>query len=512
MPAPIRSAASLIALVLALAALGAAPGLGCVSPGDGPSPPADELYYPSGIAVSPGGHSLFIISSDFDLAYNAGTVIAIDLDRVRAMIPPVWDRSDPQFPCASLPANTQSILYPGSCGPIDLKSPVDGKGTLVTATTQIGAFATDALVLVPPGSAPTGTDARARLFVPVRGDPSVTYLEIADDRIEGTRPVLWCGQTGDSPRCAGAYRTGENAAASIRGAVLPNEPYGIAASEDGEALVVTHQTTGTLSLVTNPWAGVPTLEFVLSGFPYGAVGVATIPVPAYVRAQGFAYNPGFLATFRAAPEVDTVRFYDDQAASPARPFISRTGIAPITVNASGLDSRGIVIDSHERKACEQTCDSDLECLRSCASVPMGVFIANRSPPSLVVGELRTTVGDTWADEAVTIFDSVPLPYGPSRVQIGNVVEQDGLPHRRVFVSCFDSRSVIIYDPARFRVDAHVNTGRGPHSLAFDPVRPLAYVGHFTDSYVGAVDLDRRHASYGTIIASIGTPRPPRETK
>lgn len=492
-----------------------------MSPGDGPSPSADELYYPSGIAVSPGGHSLFIVNSDFDLAYNAGTVIAIDLDRVRAMIPPVWDSADPKFPCASLATNTQSILYPGRCSPIDLKSPADGKGTLVSATTQIGAFATDALVLVPPEDAPAGTN--ARLFIPVRGDPSVTYIEISDDRIEGTKPLLWCGQTGDSPRCAGAYRAGENSATNLRGAVLPSEPYGIAATEDGEALVVTHQTTGAVSLVANPWKDVPALQFVLTGFPYGAIGAATLPVPGYMtegmrqvreglREGDFNYNPGFLVTFRASAEVDTVRFYDDQAASPARPFISRTGVSAITVNASGMDSRGIVIDSVERKACEKSCGSDLECLRSCASVPMGVFIANRSPPSLLVGEVRTTVGDTWADDSVTIFDSVPLTYGPSRLQLSSVIEDDGQWHRRVFVSCFDSRSVFIYDPARFRIDAQVHTGRGPHSLAFDPLMPLAYVGHFTDSYVGAVDLDRRHSSYGTIIASIGTPRPPRETK
>lgn len=484
----------------------------CVSSGDGPSPPADDLYYPSGIAVSPGGHSLFIINSDFDLAYNAGTVLAVDLDRVRAMLPPVWDPSDPQFPCASLATNTQTLLYPGRCAPIDLKAPADGKGSLITATTQIGAFATDALVLVPSKAPPTSPDARARLFIPVRGDPSITYIEIADDRIEGTKPLLWCGQTSDSPRCAGAYRAGENAATNLRQAVLPSEPYGIDATEDGRAVVVTHQTNGALSLVANPWEGVPALQFVLTGFPYGAVGVAAMPVPGYVQARGFTYNPGFLATFRASAEVDTVRFYDDEAASPARPFISRTGVSPITINASGIDSRGIVIDSHERKVCEAGCNSDVECLRECSTVPMGVFIANRAPPSLLVGEVRTTVGDSWADDAVTIFDSVPLPYGPSRVRMGTVIEDDGQEHRRVFVSCFDSRAVFIYDPARFRVDAQVHTGRGPHGLAFDPLMPLAYVGHFTDSYVGVIDLDRRHSSYGTIIASIGTPRPPRETK
>jgi hypothetical protein len=39
------------------------------------------------------------------------------------------------------------------------------------------------------------------------------------------------------------------------------------------------------------------------------------------------------------------------------------------------------------------------------------------------------------------------------------------------------------------------------------------VAHFTDSYLGVVDLDQRNGNtYGTIIASIGTPRPPRASE
>lgn len=455
---------------------------------------------------------MFVVNSDFDLQYNAGTVLALDLDRIRAMIPPVWDADDPRYPCGVLGDNRQTVLYPGRCAAMDLQAPADGAGTLVAASTQIGAFATDALVLVPPGPAPTGHEGAARLFIPVRGDPSITWIEIADDRAEGTTRKLSCGQSGDSPRCAGAHRAGENASSNLRGAVLPAEPYGIAATDSGDALLVTHQTAGAVSLVTNPWEGTPTLQFVLGGFSYGALGIAALPVPGYVRSRGFEYNPAFLTTFRASAEVDTVRYYNDQAAAPARPFVSRTAVAPITVNASGVDSRGIAVDSHDRVACEQSCDADIECLRACAEVPIGVFIANRSPPSIIVGEVRTRVGDTWADDSVTIFDSVPIRFGPSKVQIGQVIEDDGLPHRRVFVSCFDSRTVVIYDPARLRIDAEVRTGRGPHALAFDPHLPIAYVGHFTDSYIGAIDLDRRHSSYGTIIASIGTPKPPRESK
>lgn len=469
------------------------------------------MYYPVGVAVSPGGHTLWVVNSDFDLQYNAGTVLALDLDRIRSMIPPLWDPAAEGYPCRNLPLNVATVIYPGKCGAIDLKNPPDGKGSLVASSTEIGAFATDIMIQAP--ATPTAGDPIARLFIPVRGDPSLTFIEVQDDRqATDISRVLRCGQTDGSPRCSGGFRAGEDPGTNQRGAVLPPEPFGVAATDRGDALVVTHQTTGTLSLVTNPWAGTPTLQFVLGGFPYGAVGIAALPTPRFVTVKGFDYQPGFLATFRAAPEIDLVRYYDDAAAAPARPFITRAATVGITVNSSGVDSRGIAIDATARRDCEGGCSDDLECLRGCASVPAQVFIANRSPPSLIVGEARANVSDTYSDDSIALFDSVPLQFGPSRVNIGRVIDNDGKYHPRAFVSCFDSRAVYIYDGANFRQDTSIRTGRGPHALAFDPKEPFMYIVHFTDSYVGVVDLDRRHTTYGTIVASVGMPRPPRETK
>jgi hypothetical protein len=480
---------------------------GCVSPGAGPSPPANELYYPVGLAVSPGGHTLWVVNSDFDLQYNAGTVVALDLDRIRAMVPSLWDEASPGYPCGNLGTNTLQVIYPGPCAPMDVNNPADGKGSLVGASAQIGAFATDIMVL-----APREAETKARLFVPVRGDPSLTYIEVEDDRAGVVSRSMWCGQTPDSQRCSDAFRAGQDPSTNQRGAVLPPEPYGLAASDDGTALVVTHQTTGTLSLVTNPQAGIPTLQYVLSGMPYGALEIASIPTPGFVTAMGFDYQPGFLTTFRASAEVDLVRYYDDKAASPSRPFISRTARVPISLNAGGADSRGIALNSDERRQCEAACGGETECLRGCAAIPVQVFIANRSPPSLLIGELRSTVTDTWADDSLVLFDSVPVRWGPSRVSMGWVTDTDGQKHPRVFVACFDARTVFVYDPINYRQDTEIRTGRGPHGFAFDPIKPYLYIVHFTDSYIGVVDVDRRHTTYGTIIASVGAPKPPRATK
>jgi hypothetical protein len=83
----------------------------------------------------------------------------------------------------------------------------------------------------------------------------------------------------------------------------------------------------------------------------------------------------------------------------------------------------------------------------------------------------------------------------------------------VFVVCFDSRRIFVYDPKRRLIDAIISTGRGPYALALDGVRGLAYLGHFTDSYLGVVSLDQRFPqTYATIVASIGAPKAPRSSK
>jgi hypothetical protein len=48
-------------------------------------------------------------------------------------------------------------------------------------------------------------------------------------------------------------------------------------------------------------------------------------------------------------------------------------------------------------------------------------------------------------------------------------------------------------------------GEDPHAFL--------YVGHFTDSYLGVVDLDMSHPeTFGTLFASIGIPIPPLESR
>jgi hypothetical protein len=303
---------------------------------------------------------------------------------------------------------------------------------------------------------------------------------------------------------------------------------GLAADERGEAIVTAHQTTGAASLIINRWTdGKPTLEHFISGLSDGPTDVVSLPVPAIVGAESLSYQPGFLVTFRGSAELDLLRYVDDAQAAPDRPFLTRAAVLGIGINSSGADSRGVAVDPTARRACEGACDpGGLACLADCASIPMPLYVANRAPASLLIGEVRTQLVElsgarTGAFETLELHDTVPLAYGASRVVIGQVIGEDGAPHLRVFAVAFDSRLIFSYDPEARRIDAVIRTGRGPHSIAFDtgvdPVRgetySFMYVGHFIDSYIGVVDLDmRKPSTFGSMFISLGASTPPRESQ
>lgn len=528
MPRALLTAASLVLGV------GMAPAA-CFTSSDGLEPLPRAIYYPTGLVVSPGLTTLYVTNSDFDLQYNGGTVQAFDLTTLRSTLLPLAEALGAGMgavdACGSvgLGKNDNVVLNPGPC----LAIPLDE--TRVPSFATIGAFASGAILV----HNPTGPG--ARLLVPVRGDPSITFFDVSDDRGGPAGFSLECGASADDAenRCSGAHRIGEEV--SLRGLILPVEPVGIAAAESvgaSMAVVTAHQTVTAASLTVinaSAWTEKPTLEHYISNLAQGPTDVVALPIPARIKrdldlqsggcsgVKTVRYQPGFLVTYRAAAGLDILRFNDDVCSSPPRPFISRVGGIGINANADGSDSRGIALDPGERLACEALCgDSGTDaCLEECAAIPVGLYIANRSPASLLVGHVETRF-ERKDDEEITgavdlpsIFDSVPLSFGASKLAVGKVIDREGILRTRIFAVAFDSRLVFSYDPEARRIEAVIRTGRGPHAIAFDTAsdHSFMYVGHFTDSYIGVVDLDmRRPETFGSMFATVGAPTPPRESK
>ena len=529
-------------LALGACALLSSAASGCFTGAEARQPDPDRLYFPTGLVISPGRTTLYVANSDFDLQFAGGSVQALDANALRAAFSVIAltidaDEGSTDGACAaaSRGGNPDPWLNPGPCSAFEVKP-------YIRNVNFIGAFASGLLLTHDLDSK------KARLFAAVRGDPSITYFDVQDDRTANTSFeasfTLYCAKESDN-FCGASHRLGQDHDRTLRGIQLPADPVGMAASADGVAIVAAHQSKGAASLVVNDWQHTPALSYFASNLPSGPTELATITEPAFValaRAEAaeqdleFDYRSSFALTFRATAEVDILQYYPDTGAVPPRPFLVRSQAIPITVGASSYDSRGIAVVDTERKQCEAVCttlakDARLGCLQDCAEqIPLRVYMANRSPASLLIGRINTILNTEagpsqapWVSSAYeTLFmhDSVPLNFGPSRVEVGKIVSPEGELVDRVFAVCFDSRSVFSLDPVTERIESVIRTGRGPHDIAVDSgvddegnAYSYLYIGHFTDSYIGVVDLDaRRPHTFGQMFASIGTPSAPTESR
>lgn len=521
----------------ALFVLFGAASAGCFKPDDGREPPLDRIYFPVGIALSADGDRLYVANSDWDLQFNAGSVQAYDAARLRELLPrhcsedadcptaQVCDLEgvpvdgelpraatylcvDPETrnpcPASEIQPASDRLLAPGLCGAIDNRAE-----DLLLEGVRVGAFATDLVYRANPSGG-------GRLFVPVRSDATLHWIDVPSGPVAGGPDrELACGQSSEG-ECDADHRRGDDAGErSPLGDGLPIEPYGIDVSADGETLVVSHQTEGKVSLFVNDWsdpqAG-PSLQFVLEDLPGRPVDVSAVPVPEIARdatrARELGYAPGFWLAFRSAPFVQLIRYVRAEEAPDGKAFLARAFADRLTTTA-GSDVRGMAADDSVRTACELGCAGDTSCLTDCAGIAVDVYLANRSPASLLVGNTTSIRRSSLSNDRLQVSDVVPVDAGPSKVVVGDITDESGELGRRVFITSFDSRSVTIYDPEARAIEARVLTGRGPTALAIDSARALAYVAHFTDSYIGIIDLDRRHRTYGSIILALGEPSAPR---
>jgi hypothetical protein len=563
----------------------------CYTAGGGTAPPLDTFYFPTGLTVSSGGNVLYVVNSDFDLQWNGGTLQSYDLFQIRqdaatliqsnlsgANTPPpnipFLDPWQPNCPYSPPPPTNdgsgEGLLLGEACAPA-----VDST-SYVRDSAIIGAFATDLqLAQLPDPSNPNSSLPGTRIYSPVSGNATVTWADLTPDdpdvapsepsSVSSYAPFsLDCGSR-SSDRCDGAHAAGDNPSepGNTRGATLPGEPFGLAQSQDGTALVVTSETETQTSLLSSGLgasavlADSPAMQFILDGVPNGGVGIAAVPHDplAVTRCEDVGdqqpcVRQAFLQSSRDSAEIDLLRYYDDSGASLGRPFLEKERAWTINSNSPGTDSRGIAIDASDRIACEAQPGLTADEMLACAQLPAHVFIANRSPASLVVGTIGSisNSGDgTYDPDAFQAIGNIPLTAGPSKVYLAPIVVAgtDGKPHYQLalFVVCFDTSTIFAFDPEdAFHLlltplISPITTGAGPYALTFDPFsledaatgapvpadprQPaslalgryrFAYVGSFTQSYVQMIDLDQTATdgeTFGHVVYTLGKPTPPK---
>ena len=464
-------------------------------PGTDPLPA--QFYFPSGIAIDPSQPLLYVSGANADLRYAGGIVQVVDLAR--------FDRALADYRAQKPSADT------GLCAPDPIDPNViacdETPFVFGNQTVKVGNFAGDIRVLT------TGAATR-RLFVGVRGDPSITWIDV--DASNASAPVLDCfddlaaarAQPNQPPACDGSHLVRSVLVTerscpqgSLAGqcpsmiGILPPEPFGMAldvgAYADGTAyqhLLVSHLGSGQVSLIDRLDTPNPTVEYVSAPF---FTSDATGHRGAFALAP---QHPGqglslWYLTSNVNPQIATFRVAQANAIVPSQTF-SLSGVFQV-----GNDVRDVAFQPDGARA----------------------FFTENNPPSVFVVDTRpnATSADFPANQIVDVLDVCQEPSHmlPLTFQLPGAPGEPPLVQNRLYVVCFVANQVMVVDADTPQVLDTILLGRGPNDIVFDerdgftPRRRL-YVSDFADWTISMIDLDPGSPTENRVVARIGLPVPP----
>lgn len=533
---------------------------GCTDPNTGIDPPVGNLFFPEGLLLDPrtppgeAARFLFVSNGNNDLNFNGGSVSVIDLEAFFD----AWTTEGP--PDAEGNPTRTYVPYPYCEGPgqrcvLDVGAPTTDdfpcrrlgllpqvvecdEGPFVVDGVRLGDFATH----IAASNEPSGTP---RLWIPVRGDPSITYVDV-----EGGwpgAPDLECGQSRgdgealDESRCSDDFRL-----THLRNdrtlPELPREPFNVHVSEsaDYRYAFIAHSAGRALTVIDldglQGTAGKPAIvdiseifEPAGSGVRTGGFGLATRPCGA-CGVEGEEDVPGF-----NEPAVTR---------GCTRPLVygsMRYQLLATSFTASGIEPEDLPAGATERDGCEDAAGNYLgpfcaspeqvgdECaiicepqVRNAVRFPVGGVDPQSTLNTEALGDVK--FGDACGDELYVLQtnpgallrldtsleagEPLDIPAGrpievcdqPSRFQIW---EEEGL----AFVACFQAAYVYVVDLRAEQVVDTVITGTGPHDLVFDEVRGMLYVANLLEGSVSVIDVGLDRPTRFKEIARIGLQEP-----
>jgi DNA-binding beta-propeller fold protein YncE len=468
-------------------------GTGCTASSDDVDPEPDQLFFPTGAAVSPDGARLFVANANSDLKFNSGSISVVpllaaagpDLASVEDVVAP-WlatravpgrecdadddDDDAADHPCCRrdedftetlvcdedlfLPKNPQTSSDP---------SPVGAK---------IGNFATD-LALQDLG------DGRLRLVVPTRGDPSISWADWVPvpGRLSCTEREASFELCDELHRLS--FVLNDDTAGSI-----PEEPFGVFADSAGQFAMVTHLTTGSVTLIDSPRDGLAQVtdiarEVFMADPSNGIRGATSV-------AGRTPHAPGDIVYVGSRSE-DRVQTF-----TVGRPV---NGAPAFLVMGSWFFLDGVGNGSNTNSNASDT--------RGMAFSPSGdrLYLLNRKPPSLQI--LDTSLAPTGVprNELVGAVDVCRQASTVSVIDPG-----DG---ERAYLTCFQDGQIYVIDPrGRGRVEDVITVGRGPYSVAATPDGKRLFVTNFLEDTIAVIDLVPGSPTRNRVVLRIGEPRTP----
>lgn len=422
--------------------LGAGVLAGCTASSDEVRPPSDAFFFPTGIAVDPAQATLFVANANSELRYDSGTINALDLQSIDDVIGP-W---------------VASGTVPAGCHPDVERAEtlVCDEKMFIIGATRIGNFATSLAVQ----DTQNGT---ARLIVPVRGDPSITWVDWAGGKLSCEDGASSFSQCDDEHRLT-TIRNSDDFGP------IPEEPFRVAVDSGKQIALVTHLTSGTVSLVSSPRDSNPIVSDVLGGLflagtqslvPGGSGIAPRLPSP--IRAPGMVEPEEEQLMYVASRTEDRVQMLTVERPNEGLPYLVQSNY--FFLNAAG----GNIGGSNDSRGLAFTADGN------------SMLVINRRPPSLQIYDTSIDFTGEPRNDSKAVYD---ICREASGLAVG-----DAGAGELALVTCFREGTMYIIDATgRRTTDAIVTVGRGPFDLTMSSTRKKAYVTNFLEDTVGVIDL------------------------
>ncbi len=516
----------------------------CGDGNPGIDPPDNKMAFPSGLLLDPridstptgtacntddecgagelcggGGQCrasarwLFVTNANSDRRYNAGSLLAIDLDAYweaafadpGAVRPAGASVSDAQ-PCRRV-ANLPQVV---EC----LEEPFVASD----ATIHFGNF---------PGPStawdPDPDDGEAMILVPVRGDPSITYAELSGGLGGADDLRFECGQATDTDggrKCDDLHRLRflRNDPEANR---LSREPFRVLVSPQPELPLayVSHQGDQDLTLIA------------LDGLDVGGDGR-----PAIVHQANLLYNElnltvsvqGGFGLAQRPCDVDSGNA-PNATLGCTRPLVYsgirwQLAVQSFTaVSHEPLEDQRCVAPDEIGTVGGIICEPQAEPILRFGFTGLSIQSVGLSPARPLTADIGFSrsgnelyVVQSNPGGLVRIDTSIGVDGEPLDLDVG-VVELCSQPTSFVIyddggneyglVTCYRSGEVFVVDLAALAVVGLSRAGIGPDSMAVDVVREVVYVANSLDATVSIIDMGRTSPSRFTEIGRIGLQEP-----
>ncbi len=404
---------------------------------------------------------MFVASSNSDLSYDSGTIDLIDLGIVDQVVSAWLTSQTIPDKCTQDTTLTTSLV----CDEAQFIQVGNG--------TRTGNFVTS-IGLQDRGSA------GLRLIVPTRGDPSITWIDS-----EPGSDKLTCTTAQGFAICDDNHRlTEDDNDAAL--AELPAEPFDVFVDSLNQFAMVTHLSTGDITLVDSPADGSAVITDIAQGLfeedPLTGIEGSTALAG---RTPG-SFDDTVYVTARSEGRVQMMTV--GHPVNGSSPFLIPGNyffLDDVGSNAGESEDTRVVLFSPDGNT---------------------MYLANRLPPTLQVFDTSATAQSGFP--ANNLLSSTAVC---EEVSTGTLVQAtDGT---RVYLSCFQDGEIYVVDPTNGGsvIDVITSEGNGPYSIATAPTRDKVYVTNFLEDTIGVIDVAPGSPTRDRVVLRIGIPKPPTPT-